>query len=163
MSSSRPLAHSPATWDPRGLFSVSPWTAKHLQNLFVLSGRVAMLGRWRYGLFSMIPVGATNAIGSIKIKFDTVRTLPYFFLSILFTYITLTWPLFRNSTNGMEWSRPSASPGNLRRSHLFRRIAPAQQSASHRCTGNGGFCLGCSCLRRQRRSSLWCGPDRKCM
>ena len=47
--------------------------AKHLQNLFVLNGRVAMLGRWRYGLFSMIPVGATN-VRSIKISFDTMRT-----------------------------------------------------------------------------------------
>ena len=48
--------------------------AKHLQNLFVLNGRVAMLGRWRYGLFSMIPVGATN-VGSIKMNGDTVCTL----------------------------------------------------------------------------------------
>ena len=48
--------------------------AKHLQNLFVLNGRVAMLGRWRYGLFSLIPVDATN-VRSIKINFDTMRTL----------------------------------------------------------------------------------------
>lgn len=57
---------------PGELFSVSPYMAKRLQNLFVLNERVAMLGRWRYGFFSMIPVGATN-VGSIKVNFDTVR------------------------------------------------------------------------------------------
>ena len=54
------------------LFSVSPWMAKRLENLFVLNERVALLGRWRYGFFSMVPVGATN-VGSIKINFDQVR------------------------------------------------------------------------------------------
>ncbi|KAG6334912.1 hypothetical protein ID866_4173 [Astraeus odoratus] len=68
--------HSPTAWvvEKRRhfvgeLFSVSPYMAKRLQNLFVLNERVAMLGRWRYGFFSMIPVGATN-VGSIKINFD---------------------------------------------------------------------------------------------
>lgn len=69
--------HSPTAWvvEKRRhfvgeLFSVSPYMAKRLQNLFVLNERVAMLGRWRYGFFSMIPVGATN-VGSIKVNFDT--------------------------------------------------------------------------------------------
>ncbi|KAI6142212.1 phosphatidylserine decarboxylase-domain-containing protein [Pisolithus tinctorius] len=52
------------------LISVSPYMAKRLQNLFVLNERVTLLGRWRCGFFSMIPVGATN-VGSIKINFDT--------------------------------------------------------------------------------------------
>ena len=56
------------------LFSVSPYMAKRLQNLFVLNERVALLGRWRYGFFGMVPVGATN-VGSIKINFDKVRLL----------------------------------------------------------------------------------------
>ncbi|KAF8907729.1 phosphatidylserine decarboxylase 1 [Gymnopilus junonius] len=51
------------------LFSVSPWMAKRLENLFVLNERVALLGRWKYGFFSMVAVGATN-VGSIKINFD---------------------------------------------------------------------------------------------
>ena len=42
------------------LFSVSPWMAKRLQDLFVLNERVALLGRWRYGFFSMVPVGVYN-------------------------------------------------------------------------------------------------------
>ncbi|KAH7909750.1 phosphatidylserine decarboxylase-domain-containing protein [Hygrophoropsis aurantiaca] len=69
--------HSPTAWvvEKRRhfvgeLFSVSPYMAKRLQNLFVLNERVALLGRWRYGFFGMIPVGATN-VGSIKINFDT--------------------------------------------------------------------------------------------
>lgn len=69
--------HSPTNWVAerrrhfRGeLYSVSPYIASRLSNLFILNERVALLGRWRYGFFSMIPVGATN-VGSIKINFDT--------------------------------------------------------------------------------------------
>ncbi|KAI9572534.1 phosphatidylserine decarboxylase [Boletus coccyginus] len=69
--------HSPTAWvvEKRRhfigeLFSVSPYMAKRLQNLFVLNERVALLGRWRYGFFGMVPVGATN-VGSIKVNFDS--------------------------------------------------------------------------------------------
>ncbi|KAJ7585156.1 phosphatidylserine decarboxylase 1 [Mycena floridula] len=68
--------HSPTAWvvEKRRhfvgeLFSVSPYIAKRLENLFVLNERVALLGRWRYGFFGMVPVGATN-VGSIKVNFD---------------------------------------------------------------------------------------------
>ena len=68
--------HSPAAWvvEKRRhffgeLFSVSPFMARRLQNLFVLNERVALLGRWKYGFFSMVPVGATN-VGSILLNFD---------------------------------------------------------------------------------------------
>jgi phosphatidylserine decarboxylase len=68
--------HSPTAWvvEKRRhfvgeLFSVSPYMAKRLENLFVLNERVALLGRWKHGFFSMVPVGATN-VGSIKINFD---------------------------------------------------------------------------------------------
>jgi phosphatidylserine decarboxylase len=68
--------HSPTNWVVerrrhfRGeLYSVSPYIANRLSNLFILNERVALLGRWRYGFFSMIPVGATN-VGSIKVNFD---------------------------------------------------------------------------------------------
>ena len=69
--------HSPAAWVVErrrhftgDLFSVSPYMARRLRNLFVLNERVALLGRWTYGFFSMVPVGATN-VGSILLNFDT--------------------------------------------------------------------------------------------
>ena len=73
--------HSPATWVVErrrhftgDLFSVSPYIANRLKDLFVLNERVALLGRWKYGFFSMVPVGATN-VGSIRINFDeSLRT-----------------------------------------------------------------------------------------
>ncbi|GAA6006269.1 hypothetical protein JCM11491_002090 [Sporobolomyces phaffii] len=69
--------HSPTNWVVERrrhfageLFSVSPWMFGKLSDLFVLNERVALLGRWRYGFFSMIPVGATN-VGSIRVNFDS--------------------------------------------------------------------------------------------
>lgn len=68
--------HSPANWvvEKRRhfageLFSVSPWMVGKLADLFVLNERVALLGRWKYGFFGMVPVGATN-VGSIRVNFD---------------------------------------------------------------------------------------------
>jgi phosphatidylserine decarboxylase len=69
--------HSPTSWVVERrrhfageLFSVSPYMTKLLSDLFVLNERVALLGRWRHGFFSMVPVGATN-VGSIRIDFDS--------------------------------------------------------------------------------------------
>lgn len=68
--------HSPVNWVSQirrhyvgELFSVAPYFQAKLTNLFCLNERVALLGRWRYGFFSMTPVGATN-VGSIEINFD---------------------------------------------------------------------------------------------
>ncbi|RHZ59027.1 phosphatidylserine decarboxylase 1 [Aspergillus thermomutatus] len=68
--------HSPVPWVVESrrhfageLYSVSPYLQRHLPGLFTLNERVALLGRWRWGFFSYIPVGATN-VGSIKINFD---------------------------------------------------------------------------------------------
>ncbi|KAG0266272.1 phosphatidylserine decarboxylase 1 [Actinomortierella ambigua] len=68
--------HSPTNWVAESrrhfsgeLYSVSPWMVKQLQDLFVLNERVVLLGRWRHGFFSMVPVGATN-VGSIVLNFD---------------------------------------------------------------------------------------------
>ncbi|KAJ0167759.1 Phosphatidylserine decarboxylase proenzyme 1, mitochondrial [Colletotrichum tanaceti] len=68
--------HSPANWVVERrrhfageLFSVSPYLQRTLPGLFTLNERVVLLGRWRYGFFSYVPVGATN-VGSIKINFD---------------------------------------------------------------------------------------------
>lgn len=68
--------HSPVDWVckvrrhfPGDLFSVAPYFQRNFPNLFVLNERVALLGSWKYGFFSMTPVGATN-VGSIKLNFD---------------------------------------------------------------------------------------------
>lgn len=85
--------HSPTNWVAETrrhfsgeLYSVSPWMVKQLQNLFVLNERVVLLGKWRHGFFSMVPVGATN-VGSIILNFDKVRlSIAYqeFFLLAVF-------------------------------------------------------------------------------
>jgi phosphatidylserine decarboxylase len=68
--------HSPTNWvvEQRRhfageLYSVSPYLQRTLPGLFTLNERVVLLGRWRWGFFSFVPVGATN-VGSIKINFD---------------------------------------------------------------------------------------------
>ncbi|KKY17434.1 putative phosphatidylserine decarboxylase proenzyme [Phaeomoniella chlamydospora] len=68
--------HSPISWIVSSrrhfageLYSVSPYLQRTLPGLFTLNERVVLLGRWRWGFFSFIPVGATN-VGSIKINFD---------------------------------------------------------------------------------------------
>jgi len=68
--------HSPTNWVVERrrhfageLFSVSPYFARLLKDLFVLNERVALLGRWRYGFFGYVAVGVTN-VGSIRINFD---------------------------------------------------------------------------------------------
>ncbi|ODQ64816.1 phosphatidylserine decarboxylase [Nadsonia fulvescens var. elongata DSM 6958] len=68
--------HSPTNWVSMirrhfvgELYSVAPYFQRKLSGLFVLNERVALLGKWKYGFFSMTPVGATN-VGSIKVHFD---------------------------------------------------------------------------------------------
>lgn len=68
--------HSPVDWVckirrhfPGDLFSVAPYFQRNFPNLFILNERVALLGHWKHGFFSMTPVGATN-VGSIKLDFD---------------------------------------------------------------------------------------------
>lgn len=68
--------HSPVSWVAETrrhfageLFSVSPYLVRTLPGLFTLNERVVLLGRWRWGFFSYIPVGATN-VGSIVVNFD---------------------------------------------------------------------------------------------
>lgn len=76
--------HSPTSWvvEKRRhfageLYSVSPYLQRTLPGLFTLNERVALLGRWRWGFFSMTPVGATN-VGSIIVNFDAeLRTNSY--------------------------------------------------------------------------------------
>ncbi|KAK5995872.1 Phosphatidylserine decarboxylase proenzyme 1 [Cladobotryum mycophilum] len=68
--------HSPTNWVVERrrhfageLYSVSPYLQRTLPGLFTLNERVVLLGKWRWGFFSYVPVGATN-VGSIVINFD---------------------------------------------------------------------------------------------
>ncbi|RYP56817.1 hypothetical protein DL771_011592 [Monosporascus sp. 5C6A] len=68
--------HSPVNWVVERrrhfageLYSVSPYLQRTLPGLFTLNERVALLGRWRWGFFGFVPVGATN-VGSIVVDFD---------------------------------------------------------------------------------------------
>jgi len=68
--------HSPADWQvttrrhfPGELLSVSPGIVRRVQGLFSLNERVAYLGSWKHGFFSMTAVGATN-VGSVKVGLD---------------------------------------------------------------------------------------------
>ena len=116
------------------LFSVSPWMAKRLENLFVLNERVALLGRWKYGFFSMVPVGATN-VGSIKINFDQVR--PAWVIPVLHYVLTSSQALRTNVGS--------------RRDHPVGTYTEAVYSAASPILNGqplvkgeemGGFCLG---------------------
>jgi len=121
---------------PGELFSVSPYMAKRLQNLFVLNERVALLGRWRYGFFSMVPVGATN-VGSIKVNFDSVSLSLQILLNTKLTNLAYLHKALRTNVRG----RPPP-PGTYTEavysaaSPLLhgQPLTPAQEM--------GGFCLG---------------------
>lgn len=74
--------HSPANWTvnfrrhfPGKLYSVRPTFVSWFPNVFSVNERVAYMGSWKYGFFSMAPVGATN-VGSMKIYFDNVSSAP---------------------------------------------------------------------------------------
>jgi phosphatidylserine decarboxylase len=58
--------HSPANWE---VYSRRHFPLKLVRGVFVYNERVALLGEWPYGFFSMTAIGATN-VGSIRIYFD---------------------------------------------------------------------------------------------
>ncbi|CAF0998742.1 unnamed protein product [Didymodactylos carnosus] len=68
--------HSPTEWQISWrrhyighLFSVNPYVAGWLQDLFCLNERAAYYGSWTHGFFSMTAVGAT-IVGCINVHFD---------------------------------------------------------------------------------------------
>ncbi|KAI9991506.1 hypothetical protein PInf_019200 [Phytophthora infestans] len=65
--------HAPVDWQveerrhfPGNLFPVNKTAARLIPSLFVENERVALLGEWEHGFFSLTAVGATN-VGSIVI------------------------------------------------------------------------------------------------
>ncbi|RWS08849.1 phosphatidylserine decarboxylase proenzyme-like protein, partial [Dinothrombium tinctorium] len=79
--------HSPVEWQmifrrhfPGKLLSVRPSFARWFPRLFTINERVAYIGEWMHGFFSLTAVGATN-VGSIKVYCDDeLKTnKPHFF------------------------------------------------------------------------------------
>jgi len=54
---------------PGHLFPVAPTMVNLIKGLFALNERVALLGKWEHGFFSLIPVGATN-VGTISLSIE---------------------------------------------------------------------------------------------
>jgi phosphatidylserine decarboxylase len=118
------------------LFSVSPYMAKRLENLFVLNERVALLGRWKYGFFGMVPVGATN-VGSIKINFDTVNSLFHHFFLLAHLFLFFLSQALRTNIRGRRPPPGTYTEGIYSSASTAlhgQPLRPAQEM--------GGFCLG---------------------
>ncbi len=64
------------------LFPVAPTVVNLIRGLFALNERVALLGKWQHGFYSLIPVGATN-VGSIELSIEPVLAVPSLFSSKL--------------------------------------------------------------------------------
>jgi len=68
--------HSPVDWQLRkrrhvsgNLLSLQPNVLRRMPDVINENERVVLIGRWKHGMFAMVPVGATG-IGSIELKFD---------------------------------------------------------------------------------------------
>lgn len=154
--------HSPTAWvvEKRRhfageLYSVSPYIAKRLANLFVLNERVAMLGRWRHGFFSMVPVGATN-VGSIVINFDRVSLVSLPFILLFDLRLTTSSPFVNNRTSAQTNAAAVRHLGfTLKQSiHVPRRFSVANHSNPvSRLVGSNWGAPSCSSLRLPKHSS----------
>ena len=59
---------------PGELLSVKPSTANHMPGLLHLNERVAWIGRWRHGFFSMTAVAALNVGDIVEEGCDDLQT-----------------------------------------------------------------------------------------
>lgn len=146
--------HSPTNWVTTlrrhfigELFLVAPFFQKTLQGLFVLNERVALLGYWKYGFFSMIPVGATN-VGSIVVNFDKdLKTNDIYEHAAYTKTVDENTPLLENSSEVSTVSAASSRPKKLRKNTVYE----ATYTKASRLLGGypltkgqevGGFKLG---------------------
>ena len=69
-----------------------------INDLFTLQERVAYVGQWMHGFFSMTAVGATN-VGSVKVYFDEVGY--YFMTTRAYRCVSLYLIATQNQQNGI--------------------------------------------------------------
>jgi len=113
--------HSPADWTvetkrhfPGELLSVKPSTANHMPGLLHLNERVAWIGRWRHGFFSMTAVAALNVGDIVEEGCDQMQTNKPWGLRKNCTFVqtcsqlgkkTLYFSEMKYGDEGKEWSR----------------------------------------------------------
>lgn len=155
--------HSPTNWVTTlrrhfigELFSVAPFFQKTLQGLFVLNERVALLGYWKYGFFSMIPVGATN-VGSIVVNFDkdlktnVIYEHESYLRNSLTSEVDESTPLLGGSTSDLSTVLTNSSVQSKQKKHRKNTVYEATYTNASRLLGGyplqkgeeiGGFKLG---------------------
>lgn len=84
-----------------------------------------MLGRWRHGFFSMIPVGATN-VGSIRVNFDSVSVRR----ALCRGRFELT--LLAATVSADKLAAPTCRAWNVQRGDVCRRFRAPRWSAAPR-------------------------------
>lgn len=125
--------HSPTNWVAQlrrhfvgELYSVAPYFQNRLHGLFCLNERVALLGKWKYGFFSMTPVGATN-VGSIRLHFDKDLRTNNVFENIPSSSLTQSTTSLASESSDLpaEESTSSISSSSISSSSARKRVQKA--------------------------------------
>ncbi|VDP73472.1 unnamed protein product [Echinostoma caproni] len=118
--------HSPTDWSiqmrrhfPGKLYSVAPPFVRQLDRLYCTNERVIYVGRWRYGFFAYVAVGATN-VGSISVYKDPdlVTNMP-----IRPKQLARIWPMIQRGPDAETTRTDRGSEADFRDLHFTEQIA----------------------------------------